>query len=160
MTTQFTRSDIVREGYDIAYVLLWNMLGSNVVRETAKQRGFCEKDVERIQKQVQKITLRLKSQAHDFSRSSKECWCGSTIASLIDFFGADYLNSHITDCPQCNQRTLHVSDESARCADPICMYSSGVDAEGNHYVNGEIVSNGGKSIAQLRGEYFAGEGLL
>lgn len=68
MISGFSRSDIVHEGYDIAYVLLWEVLISGTVDDTAQRRGFNAKDVERIHKQVEKITLRLKSRARDFLR--------------------------------------------------------------------------------------------
>ncbi len=67
---------------------------------------------------------------------------------------------HISDCPDCGEQTLHVEDESQRCVNPNCKHRSGIDAEGNVYTNGVITSNGGKSIDQLRDEYFASEGLL
>lgn len=99
-----------------------------------------------------------KETLHDLVQQYTECECGATMKWLISFFGQDYRESHISDCPDCGQHTLHVSDESQRCTN--CKHSSGVDAEGNVYRNGQIVSNGGKSIDQLRGEYFDGYSFL
>jgi hypothetical protein len=88
------------------------------------------------------------------------CACGTEIRWLIGFFGHDYQKSHISDCPDCGEHTLHVSDESQCCMNPACKHRSGVDAEGNVYRNGEIVSNSGKSVEQLRQEYFDGASFL
>jgi hypothetical protein len=89
-----------------------------------------------------------------------ECICGAEVKGLINFFGEHYLSSHVSDCPDCGGHTLHVSDESARCVNEACKYSSGVDAEGNVYKRGQIVSNNGRSIDQLRCEYFDGYSFL
>ena len=89
-----------------------------------------------------------------------ECVCGNTLAWLIEFFGPAYQQEHIQDCEECGQHTLHVSDEAERCVNPACGYRAGVDAEGNVYERGKIVSNGGKSVDQLRDEYFYGESFI
>lgn len=86
------------------------------------------------------------------------CACGIELRWLIGFFGHDYQESHLSNCHDCGQHTLHVSDESQCCVN--CKHRSGVDAEGNVYVNGTIVSNGGRSIDDLRGEYFDGPSFM
>ena len=72
MTSGFSRSDIVHESDDIAYVLLWEALISGTVDDTARRRGFNGKDIERIHKQVEKITLRLRSKAHIWKDTTNE----------------------------------------------------------------------------------------
>ncbi len=87
-----------------------------------------------------------------------KCICGNEISWINRFFDAP--ENHIEDCPDCRQHTLHLSEDCARCLNPVCNHSSGVDAEGNVYRNGQIVSNGGKGIDQLRNEYFDGYSFM
>ena len=63
--------------------------------------------------------------AYNEEEEESECECGTTIRWLTSFFGEDYLKSHISNCSNCGQHTLHISDESARCVYPGCGYSSG-----------------------------------
>src|SRR5262249_16789938 len=84
-----------------------------------------------------------------------ECECGTAISWLISFFGPDYHQSHIKDCTSCGNPTLHVNEDAERCVNPECRHRGGIDAEGNVYRDEQIVSNDGKSVDQLRDEYFA-----
>lgn len=87
--------------------------------------------------------------------AEKLCACGSKMSWIMEFFGVGNQADHIHDCPDCGQHTLHVCDEDQECVNLNCQHHSGVDAEGNVYTNGLITSNGGRSIDQLRDEYFS-----
>lgn len=46
--SQFNRTTIVHEGYDIAYTSLWNLFTSGNIDEEARGRGYSEQDIVRI----------------------------------------------------------------------------------------------------------------
>lgn len=57
----------------------------------------------------------------------------------------------LEDCPRCRLHTLRQYGDSSRC--PNCAYHASVDAEGNFYINGKVVSNNGMTIEKIKERY-------